>query len=365
MPAEGAVDTPAFVSVLDHGAKGDGVCDDTAAVQAAIDAGGITFFPAGEYSCGTLVMRRGSRLVGVNSGTYGYSSRGYTDDHPPSEVSRLVRREGTNAPLIEGPPGAKRVILEDLQLHGNNGAQGAGRAHVVEIVDAPEAEDTQWVISRCFVRGKDEPGSRWGSGGSNIYIGAGRMACHVEHTVSTYANHHGLEINGADSLVHGCIVGDNGAHGIVVSSWVTTIAACAIFNNTHGIYISDTGEGSPKRVLLTANGIDRNRQNGILVDREGSSGAAGVSITNSAFTSNSTEDDATWSHVSIRARTGHVLLGGNVFSVMEEGYGARTAAAVHLDEGATALDMGNVYEGGSVSGFTNAPEALYSSTRLA
>jgi hypothetical protein len=353
-------------TVRDHGAVGDGVTDDTKAVQAAIDAGGVTVFPPGTYSCGTLTMRRASHLVGTNSGTYTYSvAAGYLDDYRPGEVSRLVRRPGTNGPLIDGPLGAKRVVIEDLQLDGNAEGQPGCAAPVVDIADAPASEDTQWVISRCFVRGGRGPGpGDHGGGGSNVYIGAGRMACHVTHTVSNYATTHGFEVNGADTVVESCIVGDNGGAGVTIGAWVTTITTCALFNNTHGIYVADTGDGSPKRILICANGIDRNRQNGILVDRGTTSGAAGVSIMNNAFTTNSTDGDDTWAHVNIRATTGHVALGGNVFSVVEDGYAASTTAAVFLGPGASALDMGNIYEGGSVGGFTNRPTALYSGTRM-
>lgn len=352
-------------TVRDHGAVGDGVTDDTEAVQAAIDSGGVTVFPPGTYSCQTLTMRRGSRLVGANSGTYSYSSAaGYHDDYAPGEISRLVRRAGTKGPLVHGPPGAKRVVIEDLQLDGNNERQQRRAVPVVDISDAPAIEDTHWVLSRCFVRGGRQPGAGARGGGSNVYVGAGRMACHVTHSVSAYAATHGFEINGADAVLDSCIVGDNGGAGITVGAWVTTITNCAVFNNTHGIYVADTGDGSPKRILICANGIDRNRQNGILVDRGTTTGAAGVSITSNAFTTNSTEADDTWAHVNVKATTGHIVLGGNVFSVAEDGYDARTTTAVFLDVGASALDMGNVYEGGSVGGFTNRPDSLYSSTRL-
>ena len=43
--------------VRTFGAAGNGSADDTAAVQRAIDAGGITRFPAGTYRCGTLYLR--------------------------------------------------------------------------------------------------------------------------------------------------------------------------------------------------------------------------------------------------------------------------------------------------------------------
>jgi hypothetical protein len=45
-----------YVSVKDFGAVGDGVVDDTAAVQAAIDSGEPIVFPAGSYACGPLTQ---------------------------------------------------------------------------------------------------------------------------------------------------------------------------------------------------------------------------------------------------------------------------------------------------------------------
>ena len=50
---------PAARSVRDHGARGDGKANDTAAIQAAIDAapGGVVVFPPGEYVSGTLRLR--------------------------------------------------------------------------------------------------------------------------------------------------------------------------------------------------------------------------------------------------------------------------------------------------------------------
>jgi hypothetical protein len=60
------------VSVKDFGAKGDGVTNDTAAIQAAIDygAGNIIFFPAGDYILsGPLTISSGATtLTGVYSG---------------------------------------------------------------------------------------------------------------------------------------------------------------------------------------------------------------------------------------------------------------------------------------------------------
>lgn len=351
------------MNVKDLGAAGDGSTDDTDAVQAAIDRGGLTFFPPGDYCCRTLTMRAATRLAGANSGTYRYQDGAYVDAYPMGTVSRIVRRPGTNEPLILGPAGATRVILEDLELDGNNLMQTAGHANVVSLTDSPTAEDTQWVISRCYLHGRSDPHAPdWGSGGSNLYIGAGRMACRILHGTSNYAHHHGIEVNGADTLVDGCIVGDNGAHGIVIGAWATTITNSAIYNNANGIHVADTGPGSPKRILITANGIDRNRQSGILLDGTPITGAAGVSIANNGFTSNSADADGRAAHIDVRTGCGQVAIGGNVFSVLEQGYRNHTSAALHLAEGATALDLGNLYEGGSVAGFTNGPARLRRST---
>lgn len=62
--------TPGMVSVRDHGAVGDGVVDDTEAVQAAVNAGAVAgipvFFPRGVFRvCASIVVPRGAKVVGL------------------------------------------------------------------------------------------------------------------------------------------------------------------------------------------------------------------------------------------------------------------------------------------------------------
>lgn len=76
-------------SVFEYGAVGDGVTDDTASFQNAIDAGeGIVFIPAGSYVVGDLQLKSGVFLKG-DSGAPGYL---------PSSVftSKLIGKTGAS-----------------------------------------------------------------------------------------------------------------------------------------------------------------------------------------------------------------------------------------------------------------------------
>ncbi|MDP9904647.1 glycosyl hydrolase family 28-related protein [Arthrobacter bambusae] len=72
--AQAAVSAPAqtgvlkgelVVNVKDYGAVGDGIADDTASVQAAINAGGISYFPPGTYKVSGLSAVSGMQLLGA------------------------------------------------------------------------------------------------------------------------------------------------------------------------------------------------------------------------------------------------------------------------------------------------------------
>jgi hypothetical protein len=135
------------VSVKDFGAVGDGVTDDTAAIQAAIDATtGDVYFPAGTYMCGNILMKDDLRLTGEshaailkllpNATTYSINgSQADSNGRYPANVicSTLNHNGGV---WNDGGTRAKdednstyifeNVIIENLTLDGNKAQNQVG-----------------------------------------------------------------------------------------------------------------------------------------------------------------------------------------------------------------------------------------------
>lgn len=109
------------VSVKDYGAVGDGVTDDTAAIQAAITAStGSVLFPAGAYLISTML----STADGTPLKLYG-------------EGKASIIKKGANIDMISL---GKRSIMRDLYLDGN-GATYTGRG---VIITTGSVDNTSW-----------------------------------------------------------------------------------------------------------------------------------------------------------------------------------------------------------------------------
>jgi hypothetical protein len=106
------------VNVLDYGAIGDGVTDDTAAIQAALNAGNFVYLPAGDYLFTTLTMPADTQLVGENV-----------------DVTFLSTVTTGNAVAI-----AERNTFKDLTIRQTSGTkQGKGLF----------GNDKYWLITEC------------------------------------------------------------------------------------------------------------------------------------------------------------------------------------------------------------------------
>ncbi|MGE4565872.1 MAG: glycoside hydrolase family 28 protein [Victivallaceae bacterium] len=107
-------------NVRDFGAAGDGVTKDTAAIQRAIDAGGMAYFPPGVYLTGTLFLRsRGGLELSPGAVILGSSDRAdyNADDFCPQ--NRVFRQEHVSgAHLIVG------LELENVVIRGGGRIDG-------------------------------------------------------------------------------------------------------------------------------------------------------------------------------------------------------------------------------------------------
>lgn len=131
------------VSVKDFGAVGDGVADDTAAIQAAINAASAVYVPAGTYIVNVVTLDANTELHGDGSssiikqsasfagGSQGslYVNSGAAGSQVSNIVIRDLRIEGTNiaAPVFSefkhlvSLNGVKNVLVANVEFVGFQG----------------------------------------------------------------------------------------------------------------------------------------------------------------------------------------------------------------------------------------------------
>lgn len=130
VPGSVTVTTPAWVSVKTYGATGNGVTDDTAAINNAIVAagtagGGVVYFPAGTYSTsGTLTIAYdGVRLVGDGKGnTIIKPVTGANFD----VIATAIPASSGLAGYIRNHIGVEHFKLECSQMSGTTNGAGNG-----------------------------------------------------------------------------------------------------------------------------------------------------------------------------------------------------------------------------------------------
>ena len=119
------------VSVLDFGAVGDGVTDDTDAIQAAIDEARSVYVPAGDYIVTGLTIPSNTRF------------------HGDGYASHIKLKNSANSRLIYPADEAaiySNVIIENLRLNGNAANQTTPNHHVIAL-----RAYRQTRISNCWI----------------------------------------------------------------------------------------------------------------------------------------------------------------------------------------------------------------------
>jgi hypothetical protein len=122
------------------GVKGDGVADDTAALQKAVDTNKILYLPTGVYRLsGTLHLKADTVLIGLNPTTTLFT---ISDDEPN------FKGDGEPMPLLDSPAGGTTVLTGVGVVTGGGGVRTTGvvwRAGARSVID-----DVNFPAGRSF-----------------------------------------------------------------------------------------------------------------------------------------------------------------------------------------------------------------------
>ena len=192
-----------FVSVKDFGAVGDGITNDTAAFQAALNRGGAIYIPAGTYMVsGNLVGNTNTTLFGD-----GWIS-----------IVKLINNSNPTAIFTFGSESALcSCQLIDFEIDGNK-ANNPTAGDGVVIVRGYKANSFHLRVRSCKGNGMTHIASTL------------RAFENYQYSPSFYDNDgYGIEMKGAfltDTHVIGGDIGFNGLGGVVLAS------SCSVTNAT-------------------------------------------------------------------------------------------------------------------------------------
>lgn len=135
-------------NVLDFGAVGDGTTNDTAAVQAAVDAADSVYFPAGTYLCDTITLHANSYLFGDGASSI------IKQNTVSSSFGTLYANSGSSSTYVQN------IRIDSLQILGQVATQGFDQfAHLISLNGVRFVE-----ITNCTIKGFR---------GDGVYLGSG------------------------------------------------------------------------------------------------------------------------------------------------------------------------------------------------
>jgi Pectate lyase superfamily protein len=147
-------DSQPVFNVRDHGARGDGVADDTRPIQKAVDrlyaqGGGVLRFPAGTYLVTSVNLREGIT----------YQGEGGAVIKRPDHLFRAQGKKRTftnHLQAYSGNSDSRPLIIRDLTFDGNSRNQGSYKKYEQEHADllfltgkADRPGRLQVLIERC------------------------------------------------------------------------------------------------------------------------------------------------------------------------------------------------------------------------
>jgi len=247
-----------MLNVIDFGAKRDGVHDDTAAIQKALDAAaktnGSVFIPEGVYPCSQLNVPAGIGIHGLPAWSYGKG------------MGTILKLKNKDARCLINLTGAYGAYLFGLCLQGGD-LEGETHGILVDKPDYGQQEDTPR-IDMCRVEHFSGDGIR-----------LERIWCFcVRHSHAFLNKGCGLRIRGWDGFILDNWFSGNAKAGLAAydENASNTITGNRIeWNHEGGIVLCGGNHYN-----ITGNYIDRSGRYGIAVlPRDGDKGSHTLAIT--------------------------------------------------------------------------------------
>jgi parallel beta-helix repeat protein len=170
-----------YVSVKDFGAVGDGVADDTAAIQDAIDAANSVYIPFGSYLVTAQIDLKSDLTINADVG------------------AKLVLDTGITPYVLRGDT-VNNIRITNLEIEGN-GIAGFSTIYLSNVSEV--------LLDNCTVTK---------SGATGVYISTGSNVT-VQNSTLSSNYYYGLEFRDCDNCkAIGNLCADNGDTGVATST---------------------------------------------------------------------------------------------------------------------------------------------------
>jgi len=198
-----------------YGAKGDGVTDDTTAIQNALNAaatqgGGVVYLPAATYLVSNLLIDTNVTLIGDGVATL------------------LTPGSGTTGYMIAlaHPASTKQIVISNISLKPNTGSLGgiqldntgyggsSDPQHKLDNVVVLQAGGDAFHFDNNARGMKITRCTQYGAGGYGYLLGNGLASSGAGCTDSTFSD---------------CVSGPSGNHGFYVIGWNNMFSGCKAF----------------------------------------------------------------------------------------------------------------------------------------